>query len=124
VLNAEVARICNRRQVPYSPGCATASEVSDAQELGVEIVKIFPGECVGGPAFVKAVLGPMPWTRIMPTGGVDPTKESVDAWFKAGIVAAGIGSKLITKELVAAGDYDGISRNVEKTLELIRAARK
>ena len=124
VLNPEVARICNRRQVPYSPGCATASEVSAAQELGVEIVKIFPGESVGGPAFVKAVLGPMPWTRIMPTGGVDPTKESIDAWFKAGITAAGIGSKLITKELVAAGDYDGIARNAETTIALIRAARK
>lgn len=124
ILNPEVARICNRRQVPYSPGCATASEVSAAQELGVEIVKIFPGECVGGPAFVKSLLGPMPWTRIMPTGGVDPTKESIDAWFKAGIVAAGIGSKLITKELLAAGDYDGIARNAQKTIELIRAARK
>jgi 2-dehydro-3-deoxyphosphogluconate aldolase / (4S)-4-hydroxy-2-oxoglutarate aldolase len=124
VLNAEVGRICNRRQVPYSPGCATASEISAAQELGVEIVKIFPGECVGGPAFVKSVLGPMPWTRIMPTGGVDPTKESIDAWFKAGIVAAGIGSKLITKELLAAGDFDGIAKNAENTIELIRAARR
>jgi 2-dehydro-3-deoxyphosphogluconate aldolase/(4S)-4-hydroxy-2-oxoglutarate aldolase len=124
VLNPEVARICNRRQIPYSPGCATASEISEAQEMGVELVKIFPGESVGGPAFVKAVLGPMPWTRIMPTGGVDPTRESIEAWFKAGIVAAGIGSKLITKELVAAGDFDGIARNAEKTIELIRAARK
>ena len=124
VLNSEVARICNRRQVAYSPGCASASEISAAQELGVEIVKIFPGESVGGPDFVKAVLGPMPWTRIMPTGGVDPTKESIDAWFKAGIAAAGIGSKLITKELVAAGDFDGIARNAEKAIGLIRAARR
>ena len=123
VLNPAVARICNRRKVPYSPGCGTASEISEAEELGVEIVKVFPGECVGGPAFVKAVLGPMPWSRIMPTGGVDPTKESIDAWFKAGITAAGIGSKLITKELLAAGDYAGIAKNVAKTLELIKAAR-
>jgi 2-dehydro-3-deoxyphosphogluconate aldolase/(4S)-4-hydroxy-2-oxoglutarate aldolase len=124
VLNPEVAQICNRRQIPYSPGCGTASEISAAQELGVEIVKVFPGECVGGPAFVKSVLGPMPWTRIMPTGGVDPTKESIEAWFKAGIAAAGIGSKLITKELLAADDFDGIARNVEAAVSLIRAARK
>jgi 2-dehydro-3-deoxyphosphogluconate aldolase/(4S)-4-hydroxy-2-oxoglutarate aldolase len=123
MLNPEVARICNRRKIPYSPGCGTASEISQAEELGVEIVKVFPGESVGGPAFVKAMLGPMPWTRIMPTGGVEPTKESIDAWFKAGISAAGIGSKLITKELVSAGDFAGITRNVQKTLELIRAAR-
>lgn len=122
-LNPEVARLCNRRKVAYSPGCGTASEISAAEELGVEIVKVFPGESVGGPAFVKALLGPMPWTRIMPTGGVDPTKESIDAWFKAGITAAGIGSKLITKESLASGDFAGITRNVQKTLELIKAAR-
>ena len=124
VLNPEVARVCNRRQVAYSPGCGTASEISEAQELGVEIVKVFPGESVGGPDFVKAVLGPMPWTRIMPTGGVDPTKESIEAWFKAGIVAAGIGSKLITKELLAAGDFEGIARKVAATLELIRGVKR
>ena len=69
VLNAEVARACNRRKVPYSPGCGTASEISAAEELGCEIVKIFPGAEVGGPPFVKAVKGPCPWTSIMPTGG-------------------------------------------------------
>jgi len=124
VLNPEVARLCNRRQVAYSPGCGTASEISEAQELGVEIVKVFPGESVGGPDFVKAVLGPMPWTRVMPTGGVDPTKESIEAWFKAGIVAAGIGSKLITKEFLAAGDFDGIAKNVAKTIELIKGVKR
>ena len=123
MLNPEVARLCNRRKIAYSPGCGTASEISEAEELGVEIVKLFPGETVGGPAFVTAMLGPMPWTRIMPTGGVDPTKESIDAWFKAGITAAGIGSKLITKDQLAAGDYAGIAKNVQRTLELIRAAR-
>src|SRR5205085_4132199 len=105
VLNAEVARLCNRRKVPYSPGCGSASEISAAEELGCEIVKVFPGTQVGGPEFVKAVLGPMPWTKIMPTGGVDPDEASVKAWFSAGIVAAGMGSKLITKEALEAGDY-------------------
>ncbi len=123
VLNPEVAKVCNRRKVPYSPGCGSASEISQAEELGVEIVKVFPGDAVGGPAFVKAILGPMPWTRIMPTGGVAPTKESIEAWFKAGIAAAGIGSKLISSDLVKAGDFESIERNVAQVIELIREVR-
>ncbi len=122
-LNPEVARLCNRRKIAYSPGCATPSEIAQAEELGVEVVKIFPGESVGGPDFVKSVLGPCPWTRIMPTGGVEPAAASIDAWFKAGIAAAGMGSKLITKELVQAQDWDAIAGRVAETLALIRAAR-
>jgi 2-dehydro-3-deoxyphosphogluconate aldolase/(4S)-4-hydroxy-2-oxoglutarate aldolase len=124
VLNAEVARVCNRRKIPYSPGCGSASEISEAEELGCEIVKVFPGSSVGGADFVKSVLGPMPWTRIMPTGGVDPTEASLKVWFDAGIVAAGIGSKLITKELIAAGDFAGIEASVRDTVALIKAIRK
>lgn len=124
ILNPEVARLCNRRKISYSPGCATASEISQAEELGVEIVKIFPGGLVGGPAFVKSVLAPCPWTRIMPTGGVEPTKESITAWFKAGVSAVGIGSNLITKELVNSGNYEAISRKVEQALKWIREARE
>ncbi|MDB5452128.1 MAG: keto-deoxy-phosphogluconate aldolase [Caulobacteraceae bacterium] len=123
VLNAEVARLCNRRKIPYSPGCGSASEISAAEELGCEIVKLFPGTQVGGPAFVKAVLGPMPWSRIMPTGGVDPDEASIRAWFGAGIVAAGMGSRLITAEAVAAGDYAGIEAKVAATVALIRKVR-
>jgi 2-dehydro-3-deoxyphosphogluconate aldolase/(4S)-4-hydroxy-2-oxoglutarate aldolase len=123
VLNADVAKVCNRRKIPYSPGCGSASEISYAEELGVEIVKIFPGTQVGGPEFVKAVLGPMPWTRLMPTGGVDPTEESVRAWFGAGIVAAGMGSKLITSELLKAKDYAGIENKVRDTIALIKKVR-
>jgi 2-dehydro-3-deoxyphosphogluconate aldolase/(4S)-4-hydroxy-2-oxoglutarate aldolase len=123
VLNADVAKVCNRRKIPYSPGCGSASEISTAEELGCEIVKIFPGTQVGGPEFVKAVLGPMPWTRIMPTGGVEPTEESLRAWFGAGIVAAGIGSKLITSELLKAKDYAGIEQKVRDTIALIKKIR-
>jgi 2-dehydro-3-deoxyphosphogluconate aldolase/(4S)-4-hydroxy-2-oxoglutarate aldolase len=123
-LNPEVARLCNRRKIAYSPGCGTASEIAAAEVLGVEIVKIFPGGTVGGPAFVKALLGPCPWTRIMPTGGVEPTAESITAWFRAGAAAAGIGSKLLAKELVAARDYAAITARVADTLALIRAARQ
>jgi 2-dehydro-3-deoxyphosphogluconate aldolase/(4S)-4-hydroxy-2-oxoglutarate aldolase len=124
ILNPEVARLCNRRKIAYSPGCGTASEISQAEELGVEIVKVFPGGLVGGPAFVKSVRGPMPWTRIMPTGGVDATKkENIQAWIRAGAACLGIGSKLIRKDLVAAGDFDTIRDNVRQTLVWIEGAR-
>jgi 2-dehydro-3-deoxyphosphogluconate aldolase/(4S)-4-hydroxy-2-oxoglutarate aldolase len=123
VLNPDVAKVCNRRKIPYSPGCGSASEIGFAEELGVEIVKIFPGTQVGGPEFVKAVLGPMPWTKIMPTGGVDPTEESLSKWFGAGIVAAGIGSKLITNDLLKAKDYKGIEQKVRDTIAIIKKIR-
>jgi 2-dehydro-3-deoxyphosphogluconate aldolase/(4S)-4-hydroxy-2-oxoglutarate aldolase len=123
ILNADVAKVCNRRKIPYSPGCGSASEISYAEELGCEIVKVFPGSSVGGPDFVKAVMGPMPWTRIMPTGGVDPDEASVKTWFGAGIVAAGMGSKLITPDLLAAGDYAGITAKVRETVDLIKKVR-
>ncbi|MDZ7635876.1 MAG: hypothetical protein U5L72_16145 [Bacteroidales bacterium] len=85
VLNPEVARICNRRKVLWIPGCGTLTEISQAEELGAEIVKIFPGSAVGGPSFVKAVKGPCPWTSIMPTGGVDPSEENLEKWFTAAV---------------------------------------
>lgn len=121
--NPEVARLCNRRKIPYLPGCATATEISTAEEFGVEIVKIFPGETVGGPAFVKALLGPMPWTRIMPTGGVEPTREDIARWMKAGAACLGMGSNLIRKEWVSAGDYPAICENVAGVLQYIQDAR-
>ncbi len=123
VLNEEIARLCNRRKVAYMPGCGSASEISYAEELGVEIVKIFPGDSVGGPEFVKAVLGPCPWTLIMPTGGVDATEESIKAWFKAGVACVGMGSKLIRKDLVAAGNWAEITAKVRQVLDWIKEAR-
>jgi 2-dehydro-3-deoxyphosphogluconate aldolase/(4S)-4-hydroxy-2-oxoglutarate aldolase len=124
ILNPEIARLCNRRKVAYMPGCGSATEISQAEELGVEIVKVFPGSTVGGPGFVEAVLAPSPWTRIMPTGGVDATEESIRAWFGAGVACVGIGSNLITKELVAAGDFDAISAKVAQVLTWIEKARQ
>jgi 2-dehydro-3-deoxyphosphogluconate aldolase/(4S)-4-hydroxy-2-oxoglutarate aldolase len=102
------------------PSCDSASEISYAEELGVEIVKIFPGDSVGGPGFVKAVLGPCPWTRIMPTGGVDATEESIRAWFEAGVACVGIGSKLIRKDLVAAGNWAEITALVRQVVDWIK----
>ena len=124
VLNPEIAKLCNRRKVAYMPGCGSASEISYAEELGVEIVKVFPGTSVGGPAFVKEVLGPSPWTHIMPTGGVDATEESIQDWFEAGVACVGIGSKMIRKDLVATGDWGGIANNVRQVLDWIQQARR
>lgn len=124
VLNPEIAKICNRRRIPYSPGCATPSEISQAEELGCEIIKIFPGGLLGGPDFVRSILAPSPWTKIMPTGGVDITEEIIEAWFNSGIVAVGIGSKLITKELINNKDWSRISKNIENTLKLIEELKK
>ena len=121
--NPDVAKLCNRRKIPYSPGCGSATEIGYAEELGCEIVKVFPGGSVGGPDFVKAMLGPCPWTRIMPTGGVDATEESLTQWFKAGVACVGIGSNLITKELLAAKDYAGVEKKVRETIALIRKIR-
>jgi 2-dehydro-3-deoxyphosphogluconate aldolase/(4S)-4-hydroxy-2-oxoglutarate aldolase len=123
ILNPEVARACNRRKIPYSPGCGSASEISQAEELGCEIVKVFPGAEVGGPAFVKAVKGPCPWVSIMPTGGVDSTEASLKAWFDAGVSCVGIGSNLITNDLLQAKNYEGLANKVRSTRELIRKLR-
>ena len=122
-LNPDVAKVCNRRKIAYCPGCGSMTEIGLAEELGCEIVKVFPGGAVGGPDFVRSALGPCPWTRIMPTGGVDCSEESLTAWFKAGVACVGIGSNLITKKLLDAEDYAGIEKRVRETIALIRKIR-
>jgi len=122
-LSPEVARLCNRRMVAYIPGCATASEISNAHELGVEICKIFPGGELGGPAFIQSVRGPLPWARLMPTGGVEPGKESVTRWIKAGAACLGMGSKLISSRLLVEGDFASLTAAIHQLLEWIREAR-
>jgi len=124
IFNSEVARLCNRRKIAYLPGCGTLNEISQAEEYGVEIVKIFPGMAVGGPGFIKDVLGPCPWTRLMPTGGVDAKEENIRVWIQAGACCLGMGSNLITKTAVAAGDYPSITANIRQVLAWIAAARK
>jgi len=123
VLNPEVARVCNRRKVLWIPGCGTLTEISYAEELGAEIVKIFPGSAVGGPSFVKAVKGPCPWTSIMPTGGVDPSEENLRKWFAAGVTCVGMGSALITEKTVKDGDWKSLAATVSSTLDTIRKLR-
>jgi len=118
-----VARICNRRKVLWIPGCGTMTEISQAEELGAEIVKIFPGTAVGGPSFVKAVMGPCPWTSIMPTGGVEPTEENLAGWFGAGVTCVGMGSALVTDKIVEEGDWKTLEKTVRNTLNLIGRLR-
>jgi 2-dehydro-3-deoxyphosphogluconate aldolase/(4S)-4-hydroxy-2-oxoglutarate aldolase len=123
ILDADTARVCNGRKVAYMPGCGSATEIAQAEALGCEIVKLFPGDCVGGPSFVKAVLGPSPWSLLMPTGGVEATRESVRAWIEAGAAAVGIGSSLIRKDLLEKGDLAGIEGNVRNVLGWIEECR-
>ncbi len=123
-LNADVARLCNRRLVPYTPGCGSATEIGTAHELGCDLVKIFPAGSVGGPSFVKNLLAPLPWTMIMATGAVEPTEENLTAWMKAGTTCVGMGSKLFPKDRIDAGDWNSITEKCRYALNIIQRARK
>lgn len=118
-----VARVCNLRKVAYLPGAATPTELAYAHQLGSEIVKIFPAGEVGGPGYIKAVLGPVPWASLMPTGGVDTSEESLAAWFDAGVACVGIGSKLVSEELVAQGDWETLRQRTADTIATIARVR-
>lgn len=122
VLREDIALVCNRRKVLWSPGCGSLTEIARAEELGCEIVKLFPGG-IYGPEFVKAVRGPQPWTSIMPTGGVAPTKENLEGWFKAGVTCVGMGSKLIAKEANGSFDYDKIQAKTKEALDIIKGLK-
>ncbi|NLZ47169.1 MAG: bifunctional 4-hydroxy-2-oxoglutarate aldolase/2-dehydro-3-deoxy-phosphogluconate aldolase [Clostridiales bacterium] len=124
LLNPEIFKICNRRQIPYSPGCGSVSEIGLAQELGAEIIKVFPAGNVGGPSFVKNLLGPMPWSRIMVTGGVEPTKENLSAWFKAGVSCVGMGSKIFPKEAIENKEWSKITKLCEDCLRIVQEHKK
>lgn len=123
ILNEDMAKVCNRRKISWSPGCGSVSEISRAEELGAEVVKIFPGSQVGGPRFVSAIRGPMPWTNIMPTGGVEPTEENLTGWFKAGAFCVGMGSKLITKEILNAKDFKKLEEKVKQAIHIIKSIK-
>ena len=121
--NPEVARLCNRRKVAYIPGCGTASEISYAEELGCEIVKLFPAQASGGPGFVRDLLGPMPWSSIMPTGGIGVGRETLQEWFDAGVIAVGLGSSLVTNDIVTRRAWDELERRCRDVLSSIREIR-
>ena len=122
VLREDIAMVCNRKKVLWSPGCGSLTEIARAEELGCEIVKLFPGG-IYGPSFVKAVKAPQPWTSIMPTGGVSPTEENLKGWFDAGVTCVGLGSKMISKDILENGTFDILEKRVKDTLGLIENLR-
>lgn len=122
VLREDIALVCNRKKVLWSPGCMTLTEIARAEELGAEIIKIFPGGQLG-PAFVKDIKGPCPWTSLMPTGGVSPTEENLKEWFDAGVTCVGIGSKLIDSSVLKSGDFEGLKKRVANAIDIIKKVR-
>jgi len=124
VLKEEMALVCNRRKILWTPGCGSVTEISRAEELGAEIVKIFPAPSVGGIDFVKTVKGPQPWTNIMPTGGVDPTEESLKKWFDAGVYCVGMGANLITPEILKNKDWKLLKDNITAAVAIYQKIRK
>lgn len=122
LFNPDIAPVCNRRLVPYCPGCGTVSEIGKAQELGCDLAKLFPGD-VYGPNMVKGLKAPMPWSKIMVTGGVAPEKDNLEKWFKAGVYCVGMGSKLFPKEVVAAGEWAYVTNKCRECLDIIAAVR-
>lgn len=120
LFNPEVAKVCNRRLIPYTPGCGSVSEIGFAQEAGCDLCKIFPAGNVGGPSFVSNMKAPMPWSMIMATGAVEPTEENLSAWFKAGVACVGMGSKLFPKEAVANKDWQTITTLCKNALSIIQ----
>ena len=123
VLREDIAIVCNRRKVLWSAGCGSLTEIARAEELGCEIVKLFPGD-IYGPQFVKGIKGPQPWTSIMPTGGVSPTMENLKGWFDAGVTCVGMGSQLISKDIIANKDYSKLEEDVKNALSIIKSVRK
>lgn len=114
----ESAQLCQKHNVPYMPGCLTITEMLNAQKAGAEIIKLFPGSAFG-PSYVKAVRGPLPNIKIMPTGGV--SLDNVEEWIKNGVVAVGVGGELTAP--AKNGDFDGVANNARLFVEAVKRAR-
>jgi len=123
LIDEDMAKVCNRRKIAWSPGCGSVTEINRAHELGAEVVKIFPGSSVGGPDFVSGVKGPMPWASIMPTGGVSPDEANLKGWFKAGVHCVGMGSQLFPKDVIESGNYQTITDKCIEALAIIKKLR-
>ena len=122
LFNPAIAPVCNRRGIPYCPGCGTVTEIGLAQEAGCDLCKVFPGDVLG-PAFVKGLRAPMPWSKIMVTGGVKPTRENLAGWFQAGVTCVGMGSNLFPKEAIAAGQWEKITALCREALDIIKSVK-
>lgn len=123
LFNPDVAKVANRRLIPYSPGCGSVSEVGFAQEAGCDVCKVFPGDVLGA-AFVKGLKAPMPWSNLMVTGGVKPEEANLKSWFDAGVTCVGMGSNLFPADMMKAKDWAGITKLCSDALEIIRKVRK
>jgi 2-dehydro-3-deoxyphosphogluconate aldolase / (4S)-4-hydroxy-2-oxoglutarate aldolase len=123
-LKEDMAIVCNRRKILWAPGCGSVTEISRAEELGAEIVKIFPGSQVGGPEFVKSVKGPMPWSSIMPTGGVTPDEENLSSWLNAGATCVGMGSQLVTSEIIKDRNFALLEDRARHISVLVKKIRR
>ena len=123
LFNPAVADVCNRRCVPYIPGCGSVTEIGTVQAAGCDVCKVFPGDVLG-PAFVKGVKAPMPWTQILVTGGVKPEKDNLKSWFKAGASCVGMGSNLFPKDVVKAGDWNTVTELCRNSLQIIAEVRE
>ena len=122
LFNPEIAPVCNRRLVPYCPGCGSVTEVGMAQEAGCDVCKVFPGDVLG-PAFVKGIKAPMPWTKLMVTGGVKPQRENLEAWFKAGVYCVGMGSNLFPKDVIASGNWERITQLCAEAIAAVKEVK-
>jgi len=123
IYNPEVAAVCKRKKVAYIPGCMTPSEIIAAEKTGADIIKVFPGSTVG-PEFIKALRGPCPWLKLMPSGGVEVSQHNISSWIQAGAAALNIGSNLIRKDLVKTGDFPSMEKMVADCIRWIREARE
>jgi len=122
LFNPEIAKVANRRLVPYTPGCGSVSEVGFAQEAGCDLCKVFPGDVLGA-SFVKGLKAPMPWSNLMVTGGVKPEEANLKAWFDAGVTCVGMASNLFPTELIKAKDWAGISKLCSDTLAIVKKVK-
>ena len=122
VFREDIAIVCNRRKVLWSAGCGSLTEIAKAEEMGCELVKLFPGN-IYGPGFVKALKGPHPWTSIMPTGGVTIEESNLRDWFDSGVTCVGLGSKLISEEILIKKEYNILKNRVANTIALINKIR-
>ena len=123
LFNPDVAKVANRRLIPYAPGCGSVSEVGFAQEAGCDVCKVFPGDVLGA-EFVKGLKAPMPWSNLMVTGGVKPEEGNLKTWFDAGVTCVGMGSNLFPAEMIKANNWAGISKLCSDTLEIIKKIKK
>ena len=123
LFNPDIAKLCNRRLIPYIPGCSTVTEIGNAQEAGCDICKLFPAGNLGGPSFIRSILAPMPWSRLMVTGGVNLSYENIQEWIKSGVTTLGIGSNLFPVDEIESGIFDSVTENCRRVLTIIEECR-